>query len=191
MFMFKKIILGLCLFIGGIIFTYKVLVPIDNYFNEPGLPPLSNYPAISNTIHIVSYQYWDKKRHNRFNEEKAIKYVTNEILKDTNDPRIITIYDSMKKGQNITIQKNLVNNDIYFFTNSHEHASELTIYGDDGERLKEKKKIIISHPSYKVGYGLYDPNFNKIYLGVIRRNFTEGDFGGEWISGEAAIDLNN
>lgn len=189
--MLKKIALGLCLFICGIIFTYKVLVPIGDYFKEPGLPPLSNYPVISNTTHVVSYQYWEKKRHNRFNEDKAIKFVTNEIIKHTNDQRIIKIYNTMKKNQNITIQKNQGNNNIYIFTNSRDHTSELTIYSDDGEQLKEKKKIIISHPSYKVGYGLYDPNYNKIYLGVIRRNFTEGDFGGEWISGETAIDLND
>ena len=37
---------------------------------------------------------------------------------------------------------------------------------------------------------MYDEPINKIYLGVIRKNFTEGDFGGEWISGNAVIDLN-
>lgn len=37
---------------------------------------------------------------------------------------------------------------------------------------------------------MYDEPNNKIYLGVIRKNFTEGDFGGEWISGNAVIDLN-
>ena len=189
--MIKKIALGLCLFMSGIMFTCKVLVPIDNYFNEPGLPPLYARPTIPNTIHIVTYQYWNNVRHNWYNEEKTIKYVTNEIIKENNDQRLIDIYNTMKKDQNITIQKNQLNNDIYFFTNSHNHISELTIYEDDGENLKEKRKIIIIHPSYKVGYGLYDPNYNKIYLGVIRRNFTEGDFGGEWISGNAAIDIND
>ena len=111
-------------------------------------------------------------------------------LKKTNDMRLVDIYRNMKKNQNITIQKNQVNNDIYIFTNSHDHTSELTIYEDDGENLKEKKKIIISHPTYRVGHGEYDSMNNIIYLGVIRRNFTEGDFGGEWISGNAVIDLN-
>ena len=59
--MIKKFALGLCLFMGGIIFTYKVLVPIDNYFNEPGLPPLVDSPKIPNNIGVVAYQCNYKK----------------------------------------------------------------------------------------------------------------------------------
>ena len=188
--MIKKFALGLCLFMGGIIFTYKVLVPIDNYFNEPGLPPLVDSPKIPNNIGVVAYQYWSNVKHNWYNEERVTGVVENAIIKKTNDMRLVDIYRNMKKDQNITIQKNQVNNDIYIFTNSHDHTSELTIYEDDGENLKEKKKIIIYHPTYRVGHGEYDSMNNIIYLGVIRRNFTEGDFGGEWISGNAVIDLN-
>lgn len=188
--MFKKIILGLCLFMCGIIFTYEVLVPIGDYFKEPGLPPLFDSPKIPNNITVVTYQYWSDVRHNWYNEEEVTNFIEKEIIKETNDIRLVNLSRNMKKSQNISIEKNKDNNNIYIFTNSCEHISELTVYEDDGEHLKEKKKIVIAHPTYKVGYGMYDETNNKIYLGVIRKNFTEGDFGGEWISGNAVIDLN-
>ena len=190
MFMFKKIILGLCLFMGGIMFTYKVLIPIGDYFKEPGVPPLVGDPKIPNYMIVVTYQYWNDVKHNWYNEEEVTRFVENEIIKETNDMRLVNLYREKKKSQNISIQKNKANNNIYFFTNPREHISKLTIYEDDGEQLKEKKQIVIAHPTYKVGYGMYDETNNKIYLGVIRKNFTEGDFGGEWISGNAVIDLN-
>lgn len=77
------------------------------------------------------------------------------------------------------------------FTNSQEQISEITVYSDDGENLNQKEKIVISHSNYRVGYGEYDEKNQKIYLGVIRKRWDEGDFGGEWVDGETVIDLNS
>ena len=191
LFMFKKFALGLCLFMSGIMFTCKVLVPIEDYFKEPGLPTLVNNPSIPDCSYVVIYQYWNNVKHNWYNEEKAVKYVTEEIDRNLNDPRLTDIYLNMKKDQNISILKNNKNNNIYVFTNSQEHISEITVYSDDGENLNQKEKIVISHPNYRVGYGEYDEKNKKIYLGVIRKRWDEGDFGGEWVDGETVIDLND
>lgn len=95
--MIKKFALSLCLFIGGIIFTYKVLIPIGYYFKEPGLPPLVNNPSIPDCSYVVIYQYWNDVKHNWYNEENAVKYVTEEIARNLNDPRLTYIYKYEKR----------------------------------------------------------------------------------------------
>lgn len=189
-YMSKKFISRMGWFIGGIIFTYRVLVPIGEYFNEPGLPPLVGWLKVPENIDVVTYQYWRQKEHSDYDIQKEISLVKKIILQNTNDYRLVEIYNNMNKNQNISIQKNKENNNIYVFTNSHEHISELTIYSDDGETLTPKREIIISHPTYRVGYGEYDEINDRILLGVIRSNLTESNFGSEWVNGETIIDLN-
>lgn len=187
--MYKNIIIGFIIFVAGILFSYKVLFPLTDYFNEPGLPVLEADRKISDNKIVACYQYWSAKKSNMYDEEKAISFVKNDIIRETHDQRILDIYDNMKKDQNITIIKNMKNNNIYIFTNSQDHISKLAVYTDDGKDLNLSKTFIISHPTYRVGHANYDEANHKVYLGVIRKNWTEGNFGGWWISGVTAIDV--
>ena len=158
-----------------------------NIFDKFYYPNLTNeYNPTQNQI-IVVYQYWSDKQHNWYNEIDAKKFVERQIIKETNDQRLIDLYQKMKKDQNIKITKNKLNNSIYIFTNSHKYLSELTVYRDNGTDLIKEKIIYILHP-YKVGFGTYDEENHKIYLGVIRACLHEGDFLGDWIDGSSVVD---
>ena len=150
-------------------------------------PSLIFLPYDTNEITIVSYQYWYQKEN--YNEEEAKKYVKENILKETNDKKIIEIYEKMKKDQNITITKNKETGKIYFFTNDGGYKSYLEIYRPQGTELELEEKIWILHP-YKVGYGEYDEENNQLYLGVIRTCFNEGCFLEDWIEGPSSVNIN-
>ena len=185
--MYKNIIIGFIIFVAGILFSYKVLFPLS----EPGLPVLeANRKILDNKI-VACYQYWSDKKSNMYDEEETISFVKNDIIRETHDQRILDIYDNMKKDQNITIIKNMKNNNIYIFTNSQDHISKLAVYTDNGKDLNLSKTFIISHPTYKVGWGDYDEANHKLYLGVIQRYWTAGNYDGLWINGVTAIDVND
>ena len=78
---------------------------------------------------------------------------------------------------------------MYFFTNSKSYKSEITVYRKKGEDLVFDKNFSVWHP-YKVGYGEYDEDNQKIYLGVIRICLNEGNFLGKWINGSSIINAN-
>ena len=172
---------------------YKILIIIMgillvgyNLFDKFYYPELTiNKPLQNKTI--VIYQHWAEKN---YNEEERKNFIENQILEETNDQRIIEIYQGMKKDQNISISKNKINNSIYVFTNSHKYKSKMTVYRDNGKDLIKEKTIHILHP-YKVGSGKYDEENQKIYLGVIRARLNEGGFLSDWINGYAVIDIND
>lgn len=170
-----------------IIVVIGILFVGYNIFDKFYYPNLTNKDNPTQNQIIVVYQYWSELKHNRYNEKEAKEFVARQILKKTADQRLVDVYMDMKKDQNIKITKNKLDNSIYIFTNSHKYLSELTVYRDDGTDLIKEKIIYILHP-YKVGFGTYDEENHKIYLGVIRTCLHEGNFLGDWINGSSVVD---
>lgn len=62
-------------------------------------------PKLPNNIIVVTYQYWSNVRHNWYNEEEVTNFIEKEIIKETNDMRLVNLSKNMKKSQNISIEK--------------------------------------------------------------------------------------
>ncbi len=185
----SHLLLIACIFFGsGVFATYKVIIPLNNYFFEHHLSHLTYAPPIEGNQTIAVYQHWCDEH---FNEEKVNNFMLGEIARRANnDQRLINIYQKMQKNQNITIQRNDITKNVYIFSNKENHKSQLLIYHEEPDSLSLKKEIIILHPNFKVGNAKFDEKNKKIYLGVIGKRWDEGDFGGLWIEGDTVIDLN-
>lgn len=78
---------------------------LDIILKSQDYPPLVGDPKLPNNIIVVTYQYWSNVRHNWYNEEEVTNFIEKEIIKETNDMRLVNLSKNMKKSQNISIEK--------------------------------------------------------------------------------------
>ena len=167
---YVKCIIGIII----LVIAYRFFFPTLTTKETPNLNP------------VLFYQYWDYSTRPDYNEENLYNFAKGEILKKQDGKKILEIFNSLNKNQNISITQNKNNGNVYFFTNSRNYKSEITVYKKENEKLVLDKKFWILHP-YKVGYCEYDEENQRIYLAVLGIRFDEGGFLRDGVKGYSVI----